>query len=234
MPNNQALVRERLGPLGLAPEREAEILRELGDHVEDSAAALEADGFSPEEAIRQALDSVRSWPELSKEIAEIEEGTMNYRTKALWLPALIATAISSGLLALFQRAGLVPSSYWLTGGPHSHFFFAFYLPWLCLLPLVGGFAAFLSKRAGSRVMHRLLAALAPALGTLGAFLALPFITLAVYMFMSLLHHRPAYGGFYPLVFLTAFLIYFLNWVLVPAVALLAGAAPFLRRSNPAS
>ncbi len=236
MLNNQALIRERLGALGLAPQREDEILRELGDHVEDSAAALEEDGVSPEEALREALDSVPCWHELSEEIrrVETEEVTMNYRTKVLWLPALIATAISSGLLALFQSAGLVPRFYWLTQGSGSHLFFVFYFPWLCLLPLVGALAAFLSKHAGSRVIHRLLAALAPALGTLAAFLAIPFITLGIYTVMSLLHRRPAYGGFYPVLFLTAFLIYFLNWVLVPAIALLIGAAPFLRKANPAS
>ncbi len=233
MPNNQRLIRERLGVLGVAPQREEEILRELGDHVEDSVVALEADGILPEEALRDTLDSVSDWPELRKEIlrAETVKGAMNCRTKVLWLPALSAIAMSSGLLALFQCAGLVPRFYWLSKGWGSYLFFTFYFPWLILLPIIGAVAAFLSQRAQGRVIHRLLAALAPPLGMLGLFLISPFITLAIYTVMSLLHYRHVQSSFSLFQFLTAFLVCFVSWVLLPALALLIGAAPFLRKGN---
>ena len=82
------IIRNHLGKLGLAPRRQEEILCELSDHLEDQAAAWEARGLAPEAAQQKAVDSVSDWPALRSEIlaAETEEGNMNYRTKALWLP----------------------------------------------------------------------------------------------------------------------------------------------------
>jgi hypothetical protein len=233
MPNNQDLIRERLGALGLPPQREEEILRELGEHVEDSLAALEAGGILPEQALRDTLDSVSDWPELRKRIVHAETAgrAMNCRTRALWVPALSAIAMSSGLLALVQHAGIAPHLFWVGKRSNSCLFFAFYFPWLILLPLVGAVSAFLSDHAGSKVKHRLLAALAPALGMLGFIFISPLIALAIYLAMYLLHRGHAHGSFSLILFLTASSVYLANWVLLPAIGLLMGAAPFLRKGN---
>ncbi len=236
MPDNRELLKMRLGELGLAPRREDEILRELGEHLEDQAAALEARGVAKDTAAREVLDSVSNWLKLREEIlaAEAEEAIMNYRTKVFWLPAMCALAISSGLLAVFQHAGLEPRFYWLSGEPGTyHAFFAFYVPWLIALPVVGAVAAFWSQLAGGKALHRMLAALAPSLGMLGFFLIfIPFIAWPIGMVMAVHYHRPisfSLTGHSFVEFITGFLILLANWVLLPAIALFIGAAPFLRK-----
>jgi len=237
MTGNRELIERHLGELRLPARREEEILRELGDHVEDHAAALEARGVSQEAAAREALDSVSNWAELCHEIvlAETEEGNMNYRTKVFWLPALAALTLSSVLLALFQFFGLVPHFYWLSKtGLSMQPFFTFYLSWLIALPVIGAIAAFWSQRAGGKAIHRLLAALAPSIGMLGFFLIAPFLTLLISMLIPLFTHRAARGHFGPgdiATIATAVLVLLVSWVLLPAVGLFLGAVPFLRKPH---
>ena len=158
---------------------------------------------------------------------------MNYRTKVLWLPALCALAISSGLLDLFQHAGLVPRFYWLSGEPGTyHAYFAFYVPWLIALPVIGAVAAFWSQRAGGKTLHRLVAALAPPLGTLVMLVMIPVVTPLIYLHVSLIHHKVLPNHFSLSTLLAGFLILFANWVLLPAIALFIGAVPFLRKPHP--
>jgi hypothetical protein len=233
MVDGQELISARLGELGLATRREEEIVRELGDHLADHTAALEARGVAPDAALREALDSVSNWPELRQEIlsVEAEEANMNYRTKVLWLPALGALTLSSGLLAIFQFLGLVPRFYWLsvTGVPLA---VPFYFPWLIALPAIGAVAAFWSQRAGGKAVHRLLAALAPPISMLGTFLIGPFIGLLIYLLIPLFSdgagHRRIRFPLYAPSMIGVFLM-LASWVLLPAVGLLLGAAPFLRK-----
>jgi len=132
MPDNQKAMRERLGELGLPPRREEEILRELGEHLEDHAAALEINGVASEQAAQEALKAVRDWCELRREIlsAENEETNMNYRTKVLWLPALCALTLSNLLLALMQIFGAPAHFYWLSVGKNVQALCEFIFPWL--------------------------------------------------------------------------------------------------------
>ncbi len=232
MPDNRVLLKESLGELGLAPQRKEEILRELNEHLADHAAALEALGVTPDAAAREALDSVSNWPEFRNEIlsAETEEANMNYRTKVLWLPALGALTLSSTLLALFQFSGLVPRFYWLNGiGGFP--FYTIYLPWLIALPVVGTVAAYWSQRAGGKVSHRLLAALAPPIGLLSFILIVSFLSLPIVLFVSLRH--PGHGHSHAAlgVYLTGFWTLLVSWMLLPGIALFLGTAPFLRRSQ---
>jgi hypothetical protein len=240
MPDHRKLLKDCLGELGVSPYREKEILCELADHLEDHAETLEARGLTSDEAAREALDSVSNWPELCNEIrsAETGESTMNYRTKVLWLPALGALTLSSTLLALFQFFGLVPRFYWLSKtGMSMQPFFTVYLPWLITLPLIGAVAAYWSQRAGGKAIHRLLAALAPPIGMLGVFLISPFITLLIYMLIPLFAKGYGHTLVPPtlhvplMVGVVAMLV---SWVLLPAVGLLLGTVPFLRKSQPQS
>jgi hypothetical protein len=223
MPDNQGLIRERLGKLGLETRREEEILRELGEHLADHAAALEARGVTPDAAAQEVLESVSNWPELRNEIlrVETEEVTMdyrlNYRSKALWLPALCALTLSNVLLALMQVFGPLPHFYWLSRDMSMRPYFTFFVPWLISQPVVGAMAAYWSRRAGGAVLHQLLAALAPAIALLGLFvLIIPF---SIILDKHVAHN----------IRLTAFLVLTATWVLLPSVPLLIGAAPFLRK-----
>jgi hypothetical protein len=224
MPDNRELLKARIGKLGLAPSREEEILRELSEHLEDHTAALEGRGVAADAAGQEALNSVSNWPGLRRDIvlAETEETTMNYRTKVLWLPALCALTLSNVMLALMQIFGPPAHFYWFYAGKDLETFCAFISPWLISQPVVGAVAAYWSRRAGGAVRHQLLAALAPAIAMLGLFLLiLPFA-------MIVDKHVPRH------IKLTGFVVLTATWVLLPALPLLIGAAPFLRKPQPQS
>jgi len=219
MSSNSELIKKKLGKLGLGTCREEEIVRELGEHLEEHAAALEARGVARDAAAREALDSVSNWPEFREEIlsAETEETTMNYRTKVLWLPALFALTLSNVVLALMQIFGTPPHFYWFYTGGRMAPYYVFVFPWLISQPVVGAVAAYWSRRAGGKVRHQLLSALAPAIALLGVFvLILPF---SIMLDKRVANH----------IRLSAFLLMTVIWVLLPALPLLIGAAPFLRK-----
>ena len=101
-------------------------------------------------------------------------------------------------------------------------FFTLHVPWLIALPFIGAGAAFWSQCAGGGVQHRLLSALAPAI----TFLGIPLIGLPI----SLVVDRGV-----PLSLkASACAAFLVSWVLLPSLALLIGAAPFLRRPQPQS
>jgi hypothetical protein len=215
MADHQELIKEHLGKLGLGTRREEEILRELGEHLQDHVAALEAGGMAGEEAAREALDSVSNWPELRNEIlaAETEEENMNYRTKVMWLPALCTFTLSMGLLALLQVCGLRPSFFqWSRYMP-------IHIPWLIALPIIGAIGAYWSKRAGGGLWQRLLVSQAPTIFW--------FSVLLVVLAISLVTARRV-----PLSLrVNALVTYIVAYVLLPSLALFIGAAPFLREQG---
>ncbi|MGO8814361.1 MAG: hypothetical protein ACLQVG_06785 [Terriglobia bacterium] len=218
MPDDQDLIEARLGKLGLEAQREEEILRELSEHLADHAKALEASGTAADAAARQALDSVSNWPEIRAEIvsAETEEAIMNHRTKVLWLPALCALTLSNGCLALMQIFN-VPAHFYQFGiGKDVQALCEFIVPWIIAQAFVGALAAYWSRSAGGTLRHQLLAALAPAIALLGVFVLI--LPVAIVMEQAP-HHIQLYG----------FLILTVTWVVLPAIPLLLGAAPFLRK-----
>ena len=97
----------------------------------------------------------------------------------------------------------------------------FIVPWLIAQAVVGAVAAYWSRRAGGTVRHQLFAALAPAIALLGVFVLI--LPVAIVMEQAP-HHIQLYG----------FLILTVTWVLLPAIPLLLGAAPFLRKPQPQS
>jgi hypothetical protein len=213
MRDEQELIKARLGKLGLAPHREEEILRELGEHLADHAAALESKGAAKDAAIRQALDSVSNWDEFRKGIlsAETANGGMNYLTKVFWLPALGTFALNMGLLAYLQIARLRPAFFLWSG------LIPIYLPWLIALPMIGALGALWSKRAGGSILLQLLASQASALIWECIMLVmLPF---------SLVLDR----GVPVSLKMEGLLIYVVAWVLLPSFALFLGGSPFLRK-----
>jgi len=222
MPDNRRLVKDRLGELGLGPHREEEIVRELSEHLDDHTDDLAQGGLAAVEAHAQALEAVSDWPALRNEIfnAETEEAMMNYRTKVLWLPALGALALSHALLALMQIWGSPPRFHWLSPARSLAPYMVFYAPWLISQPVVGAMAAYWSRRARGTVRHQLLAALAPAIALPG--FLLPFLPVAVIVDWPVSHE---------LRFWTGFLVMITTWGLLPAVPLLLGAAPFLRKPH---
>jgi putative ABC transport system permease protein len=66
-------VRMRLSSLRLSPTREAEVVEELSQHLDDRYHELIAGGASPEEAARQAIAGFRSGDLLARQMAELRQ-----------------------------------------------------------------------------------------------------------------------------------------------------------------
>src|SRR5262249_46798015 len=73
MPNWAEHVRPRLSPLRLTPPREAEIVEELSQHLDDRWRELIAGGASPDEAKRLALADFRDGNVLAQYMAPLRQ-----------------------------------------------------------------------------------------------------------------------------------------------------------------
>src|SRR5262245_65797014 len=72
MPEWKPEIRRRLANLKLAPAREAEIVEELSQHLEDRYAESLANGATPEEAHRVALAELCDSDSLQRELRQVE------------------------------------------------------------------------------------------------------------------------------------------------------------------
>jgi len=72
MPDWRAYVKSKLPPMGLRGGREAEIVDELTQELEQCYATALARGASEEEAVRAAMEEVPDWTALAGEIAAAE------------------------------------------------------------------------------------------------------------------------------------------------------------------
>jgi hypothetical protein len=213
MGNWQQKVRENLAACLLPREIQDEVVVELASHLEEAYEEARA-VMSDDSAIQLALKQVGDWRALARNIrrAKSEEVLMNSRTKSLWLPALMTLLGASSSLALFEYLGARPHLVWV-----GKVALTFYWAWLATLPIFGAMGAYLSRRQSS-AWARLAAGVAPALGMLivmGLILPWGLAIDGIHFFR-----------------LVSFGLGLTNWVLIPAVALLAGVAPFLRPAAP--
>jgi hypothetical protein len=217
MPDWRRLARRKLTPLALDSVREDEIVAELAGHLEDLYADLVRRGTPEEEAVRSALSAAADWNELRHaiQLAANEEDIMNYRAKTLWLPGMCTSALAGVLLRLFQiRSAPAPHVFWVWQGMSL----VLYWRWLLCLPLVGALGAYWSRRAGGKLLDRLLAASLYPLGLTCA-LALTFI---IGFVLRLDSRVPLSIKF------VALGAYIVGWGIAPFIPLLLGALPFLR------
>ena len=217
MPEWKQIVDKHLGWCGFNGEARSEVIAELAAHLEESYDEARSRSLSEEAAVNFALQEAGDWRVLAVKIcrARSEGGPMNRRTKTLWFPAVLSLLGASLLLMVLERLGFQPREVWVGG-----FAMSLYWHWLIGLPLFGALGAYLSQRAQGSIVARLAAGLSPAL-----------VMLAV---MSLiLPWGLAIDGFHYFR-LVAFGVGVTNWVVIPAMALAIGTAPFLRESAQAA
>jgi hypothetical protein len=210
---HEKLVREQIASSAPPTPTQEEVILELAAHLEETYEDALSQGLTEEAAAEIALQEVHDWPVLAAEIrvARLEENSMNDRTRHLWLPALANVIAAPGLLMILQKLAIQPRILWI-----SDMAMVLYLPWLIALPIFGALGAFLAKRAHARFVNRLIVGLSPALAVLGAFgFVLP---------VALITDRHRLTNF-PFAY---FALTIVNWVLLPAFALLIGTVPFLR------
>src|SRR5262245_49865314 len=80
MPDWAPHVRARLASLQLSPTREAEIVDELSQHLEDRHRELIAGGISPREATRLALAEFQGGNVLGQEMASLRQAHVTAAT----------------------------------------------------------------------------------------------------------------------------------------------------------
>lgn len=217
MPDWQRLARERLDECGLSAAQQSEVVVELASHLEDHFDQEQGLGIDGPTAIKRTLDEVADWRQLSRRIrrSRQQEGQMNYRTKALWLPGLASLAATMGALTVITMINLKPRIF-MYG---SLAFVQMYVRLLVVLPAVGALGAYLSRRANGDFKVRLAAASFPASVILSLFC--PAIIVA-----GVLEHHLTWG-----VLPVAFAVMVFIWILIPCACLLLGALPFLRNSQ---
>jgi hypothetical protein len=154
-----------------------------------------------------AQQQVADWRLLASKILEAKpEGTMNHRTKSLWLPALATFCGANLSLAMCELFGMQPHI--VSIGTVA---VRFYWPGLLTLPLFGAAGAHLSKRAYGRMPARIAAGLSPAL----------------IMLTALLLILPWGFANHGLRFLQIVSSGLIDWVALPTLALLLSELPFL-------
>jgi len=215
MPDWKRLVRKRTRSLSLSPAAKEKVIIELSDHLEEAYESARGQGLDERASMRHALQEVGGWSVLLAEIGgtRSEEGSMNHRTKSLWLPALITLLGASLSLTLTQFLGPQPRLVWI-----GRLGMTFYWPWLASLPFFGAAGAYLSRRAQGPTRVRLAAGLSPAL-------------IMLIVMCLILPWGLAIDGLHFLR-LVAFGLGLITWVAIPGFALLIGAVPFLRESEP--
>jgi hypothetical protein len=214
MPDWNQVVRERLSQADLTPAEQKEIIAELASHLDDLYEQCRRQGMSESQAVERTGNEIRNRARLARTIerAKHKEGNMNDRTSRLWLPGLASLIAAAILLVLEIQLGIRDSFIHLPLAMTAIF------PWLANMLLSGGVAAYLSRRGGGTRRARLTSALFPA----GAFF-LCFCLVFVARFSEA----------DPFITWSAFAISACNWVLVPGVALVLGALPFLGARPPA-
>ena len=264
MPDWKDLVEERLSRLNLLPSAKEDVIAELAAHLEDSAATNPEASESEHRALdiqwprlRRAIERTKrkegTMKRLTKALllsiavlfpaglvllflgraavaqlfiwtacaamllcaAASDGNRLSQRSRSLLVPALTTFFGASVSLMLCQFFGMQPRIVWV-----HNLGMSFYWPWLGSLPLFGAAGAHLSKRAQGRISSLLTAALFPAL-----------IMLTV--MLLILPWGLAIDGFH-FFRLVAFGLGLINWVVIPAAALLLGVLPFLRDSTPVS
>lgn len=220
MPDWQELVRERLTELPSGEEMELEVTEELAHYLEDFYEAGLDNGLGEYEAAERALAEVRNWPRLARNIKFARDGgeMLKQRIQTLWMPGLVAAILTLAVSIAANRIVSTPLA-----GPHRAMFV--YGGWLLILTGIGAFGACWSRLAGGSVANRVAAALFPAatiLAALGSLITNPELKMVVIASVF----SPGEVRISPILPIIADRV--VGGILLPAVALLAGALPFLR------
>ena len=91
MPDWNADLRARLASLALSPAREADIVEELSQHLDDCYRESIAGGASPEAATRHALAGFQNGDALARQIAALRQANTAPPITPAAMPATRAT-----------------------------------------------------------------------------------------------------------------------------------------------
>ena len=214
MPDWQEVVRQHLHGIHLAENDVAEVVEELAGHLEEAYRCNLRQGLAEQAAAQMALRQSGNWGELQRKIesSRKEELLMYKRVSQFWFPAFVTIFLAMLLLMAIETLGPKP---WISPAqplrvtPVAVVYFA----WIVTLPFIGALGAWLSSRAGGRPRAVFGSIVFPVLPYLGFFvIGLP---IAIILDDKVAHN----------IMLPAFFVGFSAWVMLPAIALLAGGLP---------
>jgi hypothetical protein len=217
MPDWQPILRQRLGPLLLSPQGEADVLDELGAHFEQLHEEAIAAGASPQQALEQATAQVPDWKRFRRDLRRNKEDPMPRTNRTLLVPSLTSALVIHALSWGVYLSGWKPPVH--VRWPYDA---TVWWVWMAAAPLCGALGAWMSRRSGGSQRDRVLAGLAP----VGIPVALLVVSFLLDMFdqprFTLAQSVHALAG------------YTLDWVLLPTTALLLGALPLAFTRPPAA
>jgi len=214
MPDWREVVRQHLHGIQLAENDVAEVVEELAGHLEEAYRCNLRQGLAEQAAAQMALRQSGNWGELQRKIesSRKEELLMYKRVSQFWFPAFVTICLAMLLLMAIETLGPKP---WIFPAqplrmtPVAVVYFA----WIVTLPFIGALGAWLSSRAGGRPRAVFGSIVFPVLPYLGFFvIGLPI--------SIILDDHVAHN-----IMLPAFFVGFSAWVMLPAIALLAGGLP---------
>jgi len=210
------LVRQELQGIALDDDDAAQVVEELAAHLEEDYQHSLAAGASEQLATRRALQHVHNWHDLKSKIesSRKKELPMNKRVSQFWFPAFLTLLLATVFLMIIQELGPRPWISPTSGGPLRIAPLAVvYFSWLVTLPFIGALGAYLATRAGARPAAVFSSVAFPVFPYLAFFIiGLPIA--------AILDDHVAHN-----IMLPAFFVGLGAWVLLPAIALLAGGLP---------
>jgi hypothetical protein len=204
-------------------------------HLTDLYDAEIARGLDEERALEVARDQLGDPAQLLRAVQQYKEIVMASFRRYILVPGLFATALTTlagSILDEYRLDHLFGAGNFLSGGRHVWFFgpltpwgnagfVSIDLPLLFANLFAGSVAAYLCMRLGGERRQRLWACLVPAVAPILVILAnlaeLALVRARVQAPMPIGHLLWTVSG------------YLISWTILPATALLIGAAPFLTR-----
>ena len=132
---------------------------------------------------------------------------MNTRAKTLWIPGLVSLTVSMVWRTILQQTAGLPQNLVNHAGLSPQR----YVLWLIALPLFGATSAYLSRHSGGNRSSAATAAVFPSI------IMMPLWTVLA---TRMVHPSPAQWF--------GLLSGVLNWIVLPGIAALVGASPFLK------
>jgi hypothetical protein len=211
MPDWKKLVRDQMPLREMAQRTREEVISEIAAHLEDASEDSSLLDSFGERTSPEFLNV--HWKNLGRaiECAKRKEEIMNDRSRSLWLPAFINIVVAATLLIIFDIIYPHPVILRI-----SNVKLVIPILWLLTLPICGATGALLACRAHGSTTIRMIAGLAPSLVWLAAFC---IMGVAFALDWRVFHGFP----------MNDFFMSAVAWVALPALCLLPGALPFLRR-----
>jgi hypothetical protein len=210
MPDWTKLVRRRTRSLALSPCAKEQVINEISGHLNEAYENARRAGVSEKASLRLALQEVGDWSVLIEGIRHTKsEDSSMFRTRALLVPTFVNLVLSSALINICDRLGMLDARLErMAQIPRA------FQPWLLALPICGATAAFLARRSHGSPTVRVVAAVAPCIAWLTTLFVLKIILIT-------------FSGTFASIPSGTLAAASIGWGVLPALAMLVGALPFL-------